>query len=145
MAKLDLLLGVLVLAVLVSSCQGWIPFFHIDYGKSDGFTESQWQNTAADVGDLDQWGVGVGFAYGGWLPGLMEPRFPSPIGAGLQPGHIDVHHVGDQPPANHSREIEAAGKWPWWTWLGLVLALGVVAVIVWQVRKIMAHRRGGDA
>jgi hypothetical protein len=64
--------------LLLASCTGWVPFIWADYGDRTGFTESQWANTEADVGDLEEWSVGVGFAYGGFLPGLVEPR-PAPL------------------------------------------------------------------
>jgi hypothetical protein len=55
--------------LLLASCTGWVPFIWADYGDRTGFTESQWANTEADVGDLEEWSVGVGFAYGGFPSG----------------------------------------------------------------------------
>lgn len=120
----------LLFLLVLTGCQGWVPFFWGSTGKNEGFTESQWANTEADVGDLERWEVGIGFAYGGWLPGLVESRFPP-----VPLRHPDEHEhpiVTD----DFEGEVEALGKWPWFAWASLAcLGIGALAFIVWWRKR----------
>jgi hypothetical protein len=123
--KLTLLISSALLSV---SCAGWVPFVWADYGDRTGFTESQWANAEANVGDLERWSVGVGFAYGGWLPGLMQEQaiILPPIPAPKPPAPAPVDAEG---------AATAIGRWPWYTALSLFLAIGLVAWLVYRKRK----------
>ncbi len=121
-------LASLLLAGLLAGCTGWVPFFHADYGRGDGFTESQWQNNMADVGDLDRWSAGIGFAYGGFLPGLVEPRPPAIYmqPSAVVPAKPDPGPHGDPEPTTHDE------VWHFLDWFGKLgpWALGAFCCLV---------------
>lgn len=75
-----------------------------------------------------------------WVGGRLPRGAVQPEPLGLEP-HLPAPHAHDdvKPPLpdDHSGEIDAAGRLPWWTWVGIVFALALLAVVVWLVRKIM--------
>ncbi len=111
--------------VLLSSCaeSGWVPFLWADYGRGDGFTEGLWQKPDADVGDLDRWSAGIGFAYGGGLPGLMTPRSSPP----LRP--LSLEDLGLKPKPEPDLHTEVWHFMDWFAKLG-PWALGALCLLV---------------
>ncbi len=108
------------------------------YGQGDGFTESQWADTDANVGDLDRWSVGVGFAYGGWLPGLMRPDINhiahDKLIAELARGTVeDEEDIEDR--AAGFLERFTSMVWTWQSLVALTVILTAVCFYLWHRRR----------
>ncbi len=114
-----------MLAILsLAGCTGWVPFLWAGYGESEGLGADLSGHRDLGTEDLERQWIGFGVAYGGWLPGLMEPRFPPaseprrPGQPGDPDGHDEMWHFLDW--------FADLGPWPLLVLCALVLGLAVL-------------------